>query len=99
MSTINSSPASNVSYALDQVAGLLITLALVVVPALLLAISMDQVWPLCLVETTFILGAVIGAGDFLLARDSFECDGGKAFTVDRFVHNINGQSQPLLSAN
>lgn len=70
MSTVNLNPASNLSNGFDQIAGLLITLA-VLVPASLLAISMDQVWPLCLVQTTFILGASVGAADFLRASDSF----------------------------
>jgi hypothetical protein len=98
MSTVNSSPASIFSNAFDQVEGLLITLVALLGPASLLAISMDQIWPLCLVETTFALGTILGAARFVRASDDFVSGDAETFTLDRFLENINAQSQAILNS-
>lgn len=97
MSTVNSSTASTFGHAFDQVKGLLITVVALLGPASLLAISMDQVWPLCLMETTFVLGTILGAARFVRASENFESDDADNFPLDRFLEKINAQSRAIFN--
>lgn len=98
MSTVNSSTASIFKHAVDQVECLLILSFALLGSASLLAISMGQVWPLCLVTTTFALGTILGAARFVHAADDFVSGDAETFSLNHLLKNINAQSRALLNS-